>query len=81
VELGCGAWLWSLVVELGWLIIFFFVYVNIHHDHCPFTAISDPTTITKYNPSMPVCPVRVCFHGMLELHGIEGRRAGKTKKQ
>jgi hypothetical protein len=25
--------------------------------------------------------IRVRFHGMLELEGIEGRRAGKTKKQ
>jgi hypothetical protein len=24
---------------------------------------------------------RVRFHGMLELEGIEGRRAGRTKKQ
>jgi hypothetical protein len=25
--------------------------------------------------------IRVRFHGMLELEGIEGRRAGRTKKQ
>jgi hypothetical protein len=49
VELGCGAWLADYL---------YCVYVN---DHCPFTAVRDPTTITKYNPSMPVCPVKVQY--------------------
>jgi hypothetical protein len=41
--------------------------------------VYDHSTLTSKNAIRN--PLRVRFHGMLELEGIEGRRAGKTNKQ